>query len=109
METWQEISENEQRLEESLRTLKSNWVQFAQADRDYRIAKAHAILELKSKGYPATLIPDIVKGYGNVPDLSFKRMIAEATYKSNIEAINVFKQKANDLRMYFESEWRNTK
>lgn len=109
MEVWEEIEQNEERLEESLKTLRSNWIAYAQAERDYRIAKAHGILDLKSKGYPTTLIPDLVKGLGNVADLDFKRRVAEATYKSNIEAINVFKQKANDLRMYFDSEWRNTK
>ena len=109
MEVWEEITENERLLTELNATLLPNWIKFAEAERKYRIAKAKAILKLRNAGCPTTLITDIVKGDQDVADLNFERMVAEAQYKSNIEAINVAKQKANDLRMYFESEWRNTK
>ena len=106
---WDEINENELALEEALRTLKGRGESSALAERDYRVAKTQAILKLKEKGYPVTLIPDIVKGLSDVAELDLKRHIAEVLYKANLEAINIYKKKSDDLRMYFEKEWNNTR
>lgn len=109
METWEEIIANQELLKELTASLLPNWIKFADAERRYRKAKAKAILKLRSEGCPVTLIQDIVKGLDDVADLNYERMVSEANYKSNIEAINVAKQTANDLRMNYELEWRNTK
>lgn len=105
MEIWEEIELNEQAMSEAQRTLLPNWMNYCKAKQEYHIAKAKAILKLRTDGCPATLILDIVKGIDVVAELGYKRDIAEAIYKSNIEAINVYKQKANDLRMFFEKEY----
>lgn len=106
---WDEINENQDALEQALRTLKANGIAAAEAERDYRIAKSKAILSLKAKGYPVTLIPDIVKGLSDVAELDLKRHIAEVTYRANLEAININKKKSDDLRMIFEKEWSGNK
>lgn len=105
MEIWEEINLNQSMLEQSLNTLRKNGEASAQAEREYRIAKSRAMLNLKAKGYPVTLIPDIVKGLNDVAELDLKRHIAEVVYKANLEAINIYKKKSDDLRMYFEKEW----
>lgn len=109
MNVWDEINENEQRLEQALNNLKYTGRASAEALRDCHIAKAQAVLNMKAKGYPVTLIPDIVKGLSDVAELDLKRNIAEVNYKANLEAINVYKKKSDDLRMYFDKEWSGTK
>ena len=104
-EIWEEININQAMPEQSLRTLRQNGEASAEAEREYRKAKSKAILTLKSKGYPVTLIPEIVKGLDDIADLDFKRNVAEVTYKANLEAINVYKKKSDDLRMIFEKEY----
>ena len=106
---WDEINHNEQMLEASLNTLRKNGEASAEAEREYRMAKTKAILNLREKGYPTTLIPELVKGLKDVADLDFQRNIAEVVYKANLEAINVYKKKSDDLRMIYEKEWNNTK
>lgn len=109
MNIWEEINVNQSMLEQSLRTLRQNGEASAEAEREYRIAKSKAILSLKAKGYPVTLIPDIVKGLSDVAELDLKRHIAEVTYRANLEAINIYKKKSEDLRMIFEKEWSGNK
>ena len=106
---WDEINHNEAMLEASLNTLRKNGEASAEAEREYRIAKTKAILNLREKGYPTTLIPELVKGLKDVADLDFQRNIAEVVYKANQEAINVYKKKSDDLRIIYEKEWSNTK
>ena len=105
MEIWEEINSNEALLEASLKTLKSNGAAAAEAERDYRVAKTKAILMLRDKGYPTTLIPEIVKGLKDVAELDFRRNVAYVVYYSNKEAINVYKKKSDDLRAIYEKEW----
>lgn len=109
MDIWDEINGNQIALETALKSLRKNGESSAIAEREYRIAKAKAILDLKAKGYPVTLIPDIVKGREDVSELDLKRKIAEVTFKANIEAINVYKKKSDDLRMMFDKEYSNVR
>lgn len=108
-EIWDEINDNQRMLELSLKTLRSNGEASAIAERDYRIEKSKKILEYKSKGYPATLITDIVKGLPEVADLDLKRSIADVTFRSNLEAINIYKKKSDDLRITYEKEYSNAR
>lgn len=108
-EIWQEINDNEYILEQSLKTLRLNGEASALAEKEYRVAKSRHTLTLKAQGYPTTIIPDIVKGLPDVAELDLKRKIADVTYKANLEAINVYKKKSEDLRMFFEKEYYNAK
>ena len=60
---------------------------YAQAERDYRVAKAKAILREREKGTAATITLDLVKGDREVSRLCFERDCAEVLYRSALEAI----------------------
>lgn len=60
----------------------------AESKRDYRIQRAKKILELKEKGYPATLIRELCQGDKVVAELKFKFDVAEGVYKACKESIN---------------------
>lgn len=102
---WLEIQHNEAMLEASLNTFRENGEASAAAYRDYHIAKTKAMLTLREKGYPTTLIPELVKGVKDVADAKFKSDVADVVFQANKEAINVYKKKSDDLRIIFDKEW----
>jgi len=59
----------------------------AQTERDYSIALAGKIIDLRSHGEPATLASTLAKGDKVVADLRMKMMIAEGVMNANREAI----------------------
>ena len=54
----------------------------AQAERDYNVAYARKLLELKSDGMSVTLSKDLAKGDKYIADLLFTYRVAEAVYDS---------------------------
>lgn len=109
METWIEIIDAERQIDQALSTLRTNGVAYASSEREYRIAKAKKILELKSKGVPATLILDLAKGDEDVSLLAMKRDIADVNYKANKDAIMVKMQELSILKVQYEKEYTATK
>lgn len=109
MEIWLEIDNAEIQLNQALSTLRPNGIAYAQAEREYRIAKAKKILELKSYGYPITLITDLAKGDEVISELAMKRDIAEATYKANKDALSVKMMELSMLKAQYEKEYVATK
>lgn len=53
-------------------------IDLAEKEKDYRVAKAQKELELRSGGYPATLITDLAKGDEKVALLMLARDLAKA-------------------------------
>ena len=109
METWEQINRIENQLNAALQTLRTNGMAVAEAEKEYRIAKAELTLELKQQGFPTTLIPDLVKGNEEIAELCFKRDCAEAVYKANQQAIVVKQQEYKTYQMYFDKEYQLTK
>lgn len=105
METWQEILEIEKQMDTALQTLRTNGNAYAEAEKEYRIAKANKILKLKSEGYPITIIPDIAKGDMEVAELDLKRNIAETLYKCNLEALRVKQSEYSMHKVYYDKEY----
>ena len=68
----------------------------AETERDYRIALAKAIMDLKQKGLPATLINDLARG--EVARYKFDRDLAEARYQASREALNSLQTQASALQ-----------
>ena len=63
----------------------------AQAERDYNIAIAKQVLELKQDGQSVTLIPTLAKGDSIVAELKYKADVADAVY-------GACREKIKDLR-----------
>lgn len=78
----------------------------ANAEREYRVAKQKRILYYRDKKFPATLIPDIVKGSQDIADLAFARDCAEAEYKANYEALLWAKKRVDVIREQIDREFR---
>ena len=68
----------------------------AATDRDYSIAYAKEVMNLKLEKEPATIIPTLAKGDILVADLRYKADIADAVYRASIE-------KMKDIRINIDS------
>ena len=77
----------------------------AEAEREYRMAKAEKMLALRSEGYPATLIPDLAKGDERISLLAFQRDCAEGLVDANREAELLCKKRIDAMREQLSREW----
>lgn len=105
METWLEILQIQKQMDEALLTLRENGNAYALAEKEYRIAKAKKILELRNEGVAVTIIPDLAKGDEEIAALDFKRNIAKTLFESNKEALGVKKMEFSMYRTYYEKEY----
>lgn len=109
MEVWNELSDCIKQLKEALEDMPKKIVEYALTEKDYRIAKAKKILELKQEGYPATLIIDLAKGDELIAELCCKRDIAKEMLKTGYEFIEVKRSEQSSLKTMFDKEYNNTK
>lgn len=107
METILERNLIKEQLDTALSTCRKNGLASNDAEVQYRIKKSQEILRLKSEGYPATLIPDIVKGLPDVAILYQDKLDKEVIYKANVEAIQVKKLELRIIEADVEREYNN--
>ncbi|ACQ54442.1 hypothetical protein FDF29_11940 [Clostridium botulinum] len=74
------IWDTSRRIEDGVNTLAKKAKEYAEAEKEYRLALGKEILILRDQKVQTTLIPDVARS--NVAELKFKRDIAEVTYKT---------------------------
>ena len=104
-ELFADMQEKTALLDTALNQLGKRGRAYAEAEKDYKIALAKQILEERGNGVPVTIISDICRGNREIARLRFERDVAEITYKSAMEAINVYKLEVNLLREQIDREW----
>lgn len=102
METLERLSGE---LDQSIKLLRKNGNNAAQAESEYQQAKYQTILKLKADGVPATLIQQMIKGHPDVCGKMFQRDIAKVMYDTNKEHINVKKLQLKKVEAQVEREW----
>ena len=95
-------------LDKALNQLGKRGRMYADAERSYRVALAKEILKERDEGTPVTIISDVCRGKEETARLKFERDVAEAAYKSALEAINVYKLEVNLLREQIDREWNRS-
>lgn len=101
----QELQSKIQQLEYSVKQLRQSATDYAQAERDYKIKLRQECLLLRDSGMAIGLIDKTCYGIPEVADLRFKRTVAEAVYKANMEAINSLKLQIRLLDNQISREW----
>ena len=101
----QELEKQRADLKDAIKRLRQNGNLWAEAERDYQIAKAQAVLTMKDAGCSMTEINLRVKG--EVADALFKRDTARVMYDSNMEYINVAKKDLQIRENQIAREWGN--
>ena len=93
-------------LDKALQQLGNRGRTYAQAEQDYRVALAKKIAIEREKSTPVTIISDICRGDKDIALAKFQRDVAEITYDSAKEAINVYKLQIRVLENQIDREWR---
>jgi hypothetical protein len=96
------------KLDISVRSLRKTGTEFAQAEMDYKIILREEALKLRDGGEAVGMIDKTVYGVRRVAEVRFKRDVAEAVYKANLEAINATKLYIKVLMTQYDKEWGNT-
>ena len=91
MDLYLEINNKIQQLELSIKSLRTNGTNYAQAERDYKILLRQECLKLRDSGMAITLIDKTCYGIPSIAEARYKRDVAETIYKANLEAINSIK------------------
>lgn len=102
---YQELQNKTDLLDVAVRELRSRGTAFAQAERDYKVALAEALLNERSNGMPMTIIGDVCRGKRDIAKLRFDRDCAEVLYKSAMEAINSLKLQLRLIENQIQREW----
>ena len=105
MELYQEIQAKTQQLDISIKQLRVSGTEFAQAEKDYKILLRQECLKLRDEGMAIGMIDKTCYGISSVAEARFKRDVAEAVYKANLEAINSIKLQLRLLENQLQREW----
>ena len=108
MDLINELLEKINLLGKAIEELKKRGHRLSQAEADYKVAMAEKILDLRDKGNPVTIIPDLARGNFDISRLRLKRDIAEVDYQTNQEYINFLKLSIRILDSQLSREWTNT-
>ncbi len=110
MDIYEEMRKKINELNISIKKLRETGTDFAQAEKDYKIALRQEALKLRAeKGMPVTLIQQVVYGVPEVAEKRFNRDVKEAIYNANQEAINSIKLQIRILEGQINREWGNTR
>ena len=107
MDLYQEQMQKTKQLEVSIKELRNSGTNYAQAEKDYKILLRQECLKLRDEGMAIGMIDKTCYGIPSVAEARFKRDVAEAVYKANLEAINSIKLKIRIIENQISREWGN--
>ena len=107
MELYMELQAKTQQLDRSIKQLRVSGTEYAQAEKDYKILLRQECLRLRDSGMAIGMIDKTCYGITSVAEARFKRDVAEAVYKANLEAINSIKLQMRLLENQLQREWGN--
>lgn len=108
MDLFNELQMKTQQLEVSIKTLRQSGTNYAQAERDYKILLRQECLKLRDEGMAIGMIDKTCYGIPSVAEARFKRDVAEAVYKANLEAINSIKLQMRLIENQLNREYSST-
>ena len=107
MDLYLELKTKIRELEVSLKELRVNGTNYAQAERDYKILLRQECLKLRNEGMAIGMIDKTCYGIPSVAEARYKRDIAETIYKANQEAINSIKLQLKIIENQIGREYGN--
>ena len=104
-----ELQDKLEKLNISINELRKSGTALAEAERDYKILLRQECLILRDEGMAIGMIDKTCYGIPSVAEARFKRDVAEAKYKANMEAINTYKLEVRILQEQINKEYGNDK
>ena len=105
MDLMNELNVKTIQLEKSIKELRNSGTSYAQAERDYKVLLRQECLKLRDEGMAIGMIDKTCYGIPSVAEARFKRDVAEAVYKANLEAINSIKLQLRIIENQIQREW----
>lgn len=105
MNLYQELQTKTEQLDISIKALRQKGTLYAEAERDYKILLRQECLKLRDEGMAIGMIDKTCYGIPAVAEARFKRDVAEAVYKANLEAINSIKLQMRLIEAQLSREW----
>ena len=92
------MRETNNRLNNAIKELHTQGKEMSLAEKDYKVALAHKMLELRDKGTPVTIINDLARGDERIAELRFKRDLARSLYETAKEGMRSLRVEASVLQ-----------
>ena len=102
---YSELQAKTKALDLSIKTLRSNGTEYANAEKVYKILLRKECLRLRDEGMAIGMIDKTCYGIPSVAEARFKRDVAECVYKANLEAINSIKLQMRLIEAQIQREW----
>lgn len=102
---YNDLQTKTQQLDMSIKQLRENGTEYAQAEMDYKVLLRQECLKLRDDGMAIGMIDKTCYGIPSVAEARFRRDVAEAVYKANLEAINSIKLQLRLIENQIQREW----
>lgn len=104
-DTYMLLEDAQKKYLAAIESERENGEALSDATREYRVAIESKTLELRmEKGYPVTLIPDLVRGSAEVAPLGYERDRIRANYDADRSLVEFWKQRVYILQRQIELE-----
>ena len=107
MDLFNELQQKTKELEISIKSLRRTGTDYAQAEKDYKVLLRQECLKLRDEGMAVGMIDKTCYGIPSVAEARFKRDVAEAVYRANMEAINSIKLQMRLIESQLSREYNN--
>ena len=96
-------------LDQALKTLRTNGIALAEAEKNYKEAVSKEALKLRDEGMAVTLIDKVIYGLPSISLLRYQRDCCSVVYDANKEAVNVRKLQIRLVEAQIGREWGNAR
>lgn len=104
---YEELQAKTRQLDASIRQLRRSGTDYAEAEKAYKILLRSECLKLRDDGMAIGMIDKVCYGIPSVAEARFRRDVADAVYKANIEAINSTKLQMRLIESQISREYGN--
>ena len=108
MDLMNELNMKTQQLDKSIKKLRETGTEYAQAEKDYKVLLRQECLKLRDEGMAIGMIDKTCYGIPSVAEARFKRDVAQAVYKANLESINSLKLQMRLIENQIGREYEST-
>lgn len=105
MDLYSELQTKTRQLDASIKQLRYNGIEYAKAEKEYKILLRSECLKLKDAGMAVGMIDKTCYGIPSVAEARFQRDVAETVYRANLEAIASIKLQLRLIENQLQREW----
>lgn len=105
MDLYSELQQKTRQLDASIKQLRYSGIEYAKAEKDYKILLRSECLKLRDAGMAIGMIDKTCYGIPSVAEARFNRDVAETVYRANLEAIASIKLQLRLIENQLQREW----